>query len=294
MLTYCICTQYLVGAPFALITASIRRGMEVISLWHCWGGMEAQVSLTVAFRSSALLGLVSLIFLLTISHRFSMGFRSGEFAGQSSIVTPWSLNQLLVPLAVWAGAKSCRKWNQHLHKACQQKEAWSALKFPGRWLRWLWTSENTVDQHQQMTWQPKSSLTVETSHWTSSNMDSVPLQSSSDSEMQNLLSSKKRNLDHWATVQFFFSTAQVRRFWRCLWFRSGLVALFLKTSERGDSWCTDSSFSPLLVKLSKCLNQLCLTVFSSLQSSLLLVHLFLPKFFLPVNFAFNMLWYSTL
>ncbi len=49
----------------------------------------------------------------------------------------------------------------------------------GRWLRWLWTSENTVDQHQQMTWQPKSSLTVETSHWTSSNMDSVLLHSSS-------------------------------------------------------------------------------------------------------------------
>ncbi len=38
--------------------------------------------------------------------------------------------------------------------------------------------------------------------------------------MQNLLSSEKRTLDHWATVQFFFSTAQVRRFWRCLWFRS--------------------------------------------------------------------------
>ncbi len=61
----------------------------------------------------------------------------------------------------------------------KQKEAWSALIFPGRWLRWLWTSENTVDQHQQMTWQPKSSLTVETSHGTSSNMDSVPLHSSS-------------------------------------------------------------------------------------------------------------------
>ncbi len=49
MLIFCICTQYLVGAPFALITASIWRDMEVISLWHCWGGMEAQVSLTVAF-----------------------------------------------------------------------------------------------------------------------------------------------------------------------------------------------------------------------------------------------------
>ncbi len=43
------------------------------------------------------------------SHIFSMAFRSGEFAGQSSTVTPWSLNQLLVPLAVWAGAKSCWK-----------------------------------------------------------------------------------------------------------------------------------------------------------------------------------------
>ncbi len=103
MFIYCICTQYLVGAPFALITASIRRGMEVISLWHCWGGLEAQVSLTVAFSSSAFFGLLFLIFLLT------MPFRSGEFAGQSSTPTPWSFNQLLVLLAllaVWAVAKS--------------------------------------------------------------------------------------------------------------------------------------------------------------------------------------------
>ncbi len=82
---------------------------EVISLWHCWGGMETQVSLTVAFSSSAFFGLLFLIFLLTIPHRFSMGFRSGEFAGQSSTPTAWSFNQLLVLLAVWAGAKSCWK-----------------------------------------------------------------------------------------------------------------------------------------------------------------------------------------
>ncbi len=99
----------LVGPPFAWITASLRRGIEVISLRHCSGVMDAQVALIVAFRSSALLGQVSLIFLLTIPHRFSMGFRSGEFPSQSSIVTPWSLNQLLVTLAVWAGAKSCWK-----------------------------------------------------------------------------------------------------------------------------------------------------------------------------------------
>ncbi len=70
---------------------------------------EAQVSLTVAFSSSAFFSLLFLIFLLTIPHRFSKGFRSGEFAGQSSTPTPWSFNQLLVLLAVWAGAKSCWK-----------------------------------------------------------------------------------------------------------------------------------------------------------------------------------------
>ncbi len=110
---------------------------------------------------------------------------------------------------------------------------------------------------------------------------------------ENLFSSEKRTLDHWATVQFFFSTAQVRRFWRCLWFRSGLVALFLKTSEHGDSCCTDSSFSSLLVKLSQVFE-------SALLDSILKLAVIpvacapFPTFFLPVNFAFNMLWYSTL
>ncbi len=70
-------------------------------------------------------------------------------------------------------------------------------------------------------------------------------------EMQKLLSCENRTLDHWATVQLYLSLAQVRCFWRCFGFRSGLVALFLKTCERGDSWCTHSSFSSLLVKLSQ-------------------------------------------
>ncbi len=68
-----------------------------------------QVSLIAAFSSSEFFGLFFLIFLVTIPHRFSMGFRSGEFAGQSSTPTPCSFNQLLVLLAVWAGAKSCWK-----------------------------------------------------------------------------------------------------------------------------------------------------------------------------------------
>jgi len=270
-----LCTQYLVGPPFAWITASMRRGMEAISLWHCSGVMEAQVALIAAFRSSALLGLVSLMFLLTIPHRFSMGFRSGEFDGQSSTVTPWSLNQLLVPLTVWAGAKWT--WNQYLHKVCQQKEALSALKFPGRCLCWLWTSENTVDQHQQMTWQPKSSLTEETSNCTSSNVDSAPLHYSSrlwDLEFTFIRKEHFGPLE----VQFVFSFAQVRCFWHCFCFRSGLVALFLKTSEHGDSWCTHSRFSSLLVKLSQ--------VFESalLDSTLRLVVITVACVAFPIQF----------
>ncbi len=54
--------------------------------------MEAQVALKAAFSSPAMLYLIPLIFLLAITHRFPLGFRSDEFAGQSSTVTPGSAN----------------------------------------------------------------------------------------------------------------------------------------------------------------------------------------------------------
>ncbi len=72
------CMNYCINAAWYGVDQSV-------ALLRC---NEDQVALIAAFRSSALLGLVSLIFLLTIHHRFSMEFRSGEFAGQSSTVTP--------------------------------------------------------------------------------------------------------------------------------------------------------------------------------------------------------------
>ncbi len=148
MFIYCICTQYLVGAPFALITASIRHGMEVISLWHCWGGMEAQVPLTVAFSSSEAdslwgSGLVSLLASQAHQHHGHL----------TNFWCFWQCGQVPNPVG---------KWNQHLLKAVQQKEAWSAPTFLGKWVEWRWFSKNTMDQHQQMTLHPKSSQTVET------------------------------------------------------------------------------------------------------------------------------------
>ncbi len=83
-----------------------------------------------------------LVSCFSFSSWFSMGFRSGEFAGQSSTPTPWSFNQLLVLLAVWAGAKSCWKMKS------------ASLK--------SWSAEGSMKCSKQMTLHPKSSQTVET------------------------------------------------------------------------------------------------------------------------------------
>ncbi len=135
-----------------------------------------------------------------------------------------------------------------------------------------------------MTWQPKSSLTVETSHWTSSNMDSVSLLSSTFTfiwkedfgPLSNspvlLLSAGKMLLTVFLFQKWFGSS-----------FPEDIWAWWLLTPAS-----VHSLWSSL-----KCLNRLCLTVFSSLRSSLLLLHIFLSNFFLSVNFVFNMLWYST-
>ncbi len=171
-----------------------------------WHGSDQPVALMGhywAFSSSGLLDWLFLIFLLKISHRFHMGFRSGA----SSTVTSWSENQ-------WTNTSRRHGTPNH------------------HWLRKLHTGFQAA--------------------WILC-LSSLPPDSRPrfPNEKQNLLLSEKRTLDHWATVQLFFSLAQVRCFWRCFCFRSGLVALFMKTSERGDSWCTDSSFSSLLVKLSQ-------------------------------------------
>ncbi len=62
------------------LNAAWHGGDQFVALLR-W--CEDQVSLTVAFSSSAFLSLLFLIFFLTIPHRFSM-FRSGEFAGSQS------------------------------------------------------------------------------------------------------------------------------------------------------------------------------------------------------------------
>ncbi len=142
-----------------------------------------------------------------------------------------------------------------------------------KWLHWLWTSENSgptpADDMaaQIITDCRNSTLDFKQHGFCASPHFLQTLGPWFPNEMQNLLSSEKRTLDHWATVQFLFSLSQVRCFWWCFCFRSGLVVLFLKMSERGDSWCNESSFSPLLVYSQACGHPCCLCTFSYLISS---------------------------
>ncbi len=234
--------------------ASFSTKSSISEVWH---GSDQPVALRRhywAFRSSGLLDWLFLIFLLKISHRFHMGFRSDMLAGQSSTVISWSAKHLEVVLALWVGAK-----------VLLEKEISISIKLVSRWKHKNLLVESCIDFGLD-----KTQWTTSRRHGTPNHhglqelhtglqaawilcLSSLPPDSRPwfPNEKQNLLLSEKRTLDHWATVQLFFSLAQVRCFWRCFCFRSGLVALFLKMSERSDSWCTDSSFSSLLVKLSQ-------------------------------------------
>ncbi len=86
------------------------------SISEVWHGSDQPVALLsnaaacgTVFSLSVLSDPLFLIFLLKISHRFQMVFRSGMLSGQSSTVISWSANHLEVLLALWAGAKVLEK-----------------------------------------------------------------------------------------------------------------------------------------------------------------------------------------
>ncbi len=255
MLIYFICTQYLVWAPFALITASIRRGMEVLSLWHCWGGMEAQVYLTVTFSSSAFFGLLFLIFLLTITHRFSMGFRSGEFAGQSSTPTLWSFNQLLVLLAVWAGAKSCWKIKSASLKSRRKHEVLQNFLVLGAVTLVLKKNKGPTPA------------------------DDIAPQIITDCGHLTL---DFKQIGLWASPPFLQTPLTTT------------VAKFLDTSVCGGSWCLDPSLSPFLVKFTKSLESILLDNPHEAAVLSVGWATFSSTLFPSTQLSVNMLGYSTL
>ena len=95
MLTYALSTWS------RILLNKVLHQWGVAWRWSARGSAEVlwkpRLALKAAFSSSVWLGLMSHIFLLTIQHRFSVGFRSGQLAG---LVIPWSVHLLLVVLAL--------------------------------------------------------------------------------------------------------------------------------------------------------------------------------------------------
>ncbi len=301
-------TQYLVGAPFAWITAAMRRGMESISLWHCSGVMRTQVALIVAFSSSALLGLAYRIFLFTIPHWFSMGLRSGVFAGQLRRGMPWSLNQVLVALALCAGAKSCWKmksaspycWSAAGSMKCSKTSWYTAVLALD--LR-KHSGPTPADDMAPQTITDCGNFTLDLKQrgFCASPLFLQTLGPWFPKEMQNLLSSENITLDHSAAVQSFLSLAQARRFWRCLLFKSGLtqgmrqlkpmscIRLCVVVLEA----LTPAAVHSLWISPTF-LNGFCFTILSRVRLSLLLVHFFSTTSFPSLHLSINVLGHRAL
>ncbi len=107
-------------------------------------------------------------------------------------------------------------------------------------------------------------------------------------EIQNLLSSEKRTLDHCATFQFFVSLAQVRCLWRQMkpnsLTRLCVVALDTLTPASVHSLWSSTKF----------LNRFCLTILIRLRFLSVGCASFSSTLFPSTQLSVNMLGYSTL
>ncbi len=120
-------------APLAQIPASVRCGMEAISLWQCWGTIEPSTRLYCWIESFSL---------------FSWKYPIDSMCVQvRNVGWPIKHSNIMVSKALGSGFGTVGRCyspavrgNQHLHKACQKMEAFQSVpKSPGRRLHWLWT-----------------------------------------------------------------------------------------------------------------------------------------------------------
>ncbi len=207
------------------------------SISAVWRGSDQTVALLRrywAFSSSVLLNRLFLIFLLKISHRFQTGFRSGLLAGQSSTAISWSAKHLEVVLALWAGAKvlleneisiSIKLVSRWKHKVLQNLLVEGCIDFGLDKTQWTNTSRWHGSPNHHRLWKLHTGLQATWILCLSTLPDSGTLVSKWKANCTLIWKEDFRPLSNSRVI-----LAQVRCFWRCFCFRSGLVALFLKMS----------------------------------------------------------------
>ena len=95
--------------PLALLIASRRRGTLSAKFRTRAAGICCHAPCKAFQSSAAVLGSRRLAAVLTSCHKFSIGFASGDFGGQSNSVTSCWRSHCLVDRDVWIGALSCWK-----------------------------------------------------------------------------------------------------------------------------------------------------------------------------------------
>ncbi len=118
---YCINRKMLEDLTFLWITELTFSCIATVSencftsvlhvFWHLWTGIPAQDDCTTYHNSSAFLGFASETAFLMSPHKFSIGLRSGDWAGHSITLILLVLNQDAARLLVCLGLLSC--WNTH-------------------------------------------------------------------------------------------------------------------------------------------------------------------------------------
>ncbi len=82
-------------------------------VWQLWTGIPAQDECTTYHNSSAFLGFASETAFLMSPHKFSIGLRSGDWAGHSITLILLVWNQDAARLLMCLGSLSC--WNTHFN-----------------------------------------------------------------------------------------------------------------------------------------------------------------------------------
>ncbi len=224
-----------------------------------------------------------------------MCFRSGEFAGQSSTVTPWSSNQLLVLLAVWAGAKFCWKmksaslksWSAEGSRKVLQNLLVNGCSDVGfKKTQWTNTSRWHCSPNHHRLWKLHTGLQAT---WAMSFStlppDSRTLVSKWNTKLALIWKEDFGPLGN-STVLLLLSPVKTPL--------TTTVAKFLDTSVCGGSWCLDPSLSPFLGKFTQILESILLD--NPHKAAVLSVGCasFSSTIFPSTQLSVNMLGYSTL
>ena len=179
MVSYCMVSTRIMHMYWVLGLGPFCVNYYLNSAWH---GCYQPVALLRSYGRPGCFNSGLQLFCIVQSHLLLAKPHRFKLACQSRTVNPMVIEPGFGSVGI--GPSPAGKWNQHLHKACMPKEAWSALKCPGRRLR---------------------------SHLTSSILDCVPLHSSArlwDLGFQmrgKICSHQKRG--HWTTEQptsYFF------------------------------------------------------------------------------------------